>query len=159
MEEGDPVPAGARTRFAVDRLEPLCHEVAEGRGKVGNGPGHVVETRAAAVQEPTHRGVRGGRFEELDAAEERHPDPLASDLLDGGTGFPGKEFKDGDRFPDGRYGDGDVMEWKRHDRNVPVRVGKAPGGRERTGPKRELNARRSGGMVAFVAGIQKERAV
>src|SRR5439155_4627220 len=70
------VAVGARTRRLVNKLDAFVLQVAQVLPDVGGAKAQVMQTRSAALQEPSDRGVRIGGFQELDedigCLDERH---------------------------------------------------------------------------------------
>jgi len=66
VQERDPLPLGADSRFLVDELKTRLPTALEGRVEVIDRKANVVDSGPAAVDEATDRGVLVLGLEELD---------------------------------------------------------------------------------------------
>lgn len=85
---------GTRSRGFVDELEAVALQPGEGLREVRHTICNVVEGRAPLLQESADRGVRAQWLQELDGPDEQNPNPLGSELLNGGTPISAQEFEE-----------------------------------------------------------------
>lgn len=113
MEKGHAVAPGSNPRLDIDKLNAGVPEADQVGGQVGGTERHVVKSRSSAGQEAAHGGVGAQGLQEFHLAYEGDPYALGFQGLGLGTLRTGEEFEEGRGFPEGRDGDGDVVQRQR----------------------------------------------
>jgi hypothetical protein len=117
MQERDSVPARSGARSAVDERNAGGVEAGELALEVVGAIRDVVQSRAAALQEPSDGRVGPERLDQLDAPHEGDANALGVEDLGWGTGSITDEFEGTATRLDGVDGDAHVVERLTSSRN------------------------------------------
>jgi hypothetical protein len=114
VQKSDLVPAGAGSRFFIDKAEASRGQLFECRSEVGDAVGDVVQAGAAPVQELLHRRLFRARFDQFNpgtaAADEGDIYVLGRDGLGRSAARGGNRFENRQSRGDGWDRNSDVIE-------------------------------------------------